>query len=970
MKKVKKIENNAVEAYDVDGKKTILVKTKLYYEDNTVESFAVRDYSKESWGKIVKEKMENFDDFQQNYAAWERTKQIVNVVVPKPRYIVNDGDDDAIGDIVKCHHITIENFLDEKDEVKLCMVDIFDENNHIIDTFCTSKENLNEILVAKVDNITKIIAKGKIDNQVFYERNGAYTMTSDSHKELYVKVDFYIDDVNKQSYAILHKQMLDGSIVYEKTSIEFGESIVSDEDVENVTYNIRDERGSKTVTEKQFYNFYFGKETSEKEESTLFSTVRKVIFYKEKVTDPDNSKAAIIYSNGVIKYVSRQQGFKKASKLDDKDIVMNLLKTELDANLDTYVKEATESEKEKTTKDKKGFFSTIFNKIKKNKIAKRIVAGVVAAVMLITGGALIGKKLSKDKTEIPKNTDIVDSQIDKITNNKDNNSNENNKKVYYNNSFEITNNLKNKNQSRYSFLKDTGDYLVDYNITKAEKFKEQDSDKEAKLAHTFDEVAVQYLLYNDVSGNKINEIFGDMYLSFDDLFNEYMLGVSQDALAHNIQNSNLDKSKILVSEQAKEFYKKYDNMFTEMNSKEKASDKQKYMVLFYDTVREDFPELKSGELDEIDGYKLTVIEFIKAIEHMNISVDNGFTADETQFFTELEDVVVRDRISEIVTVNNADTIVGDNFGNKDYLPTVEDYEELIVSELEETDSYYIDEENRDVTIYDSYKNNINGIKEEAKKQEDKKDNKDNKDNKNKTTNTNNNSNNSSNNNYSSNGGNSSNYYPTNDGGLLTGPYEPQSTVVEDNSSVEDSDSNIYDDDSNSTVTVPAEDQQVAGSEASDQVISPEDMQLANDNASDQFIVEDNVADDYVAGEDVTSDYVPNDDYSGDYYGSDDGTLSLDSFFTTSNANDIPYSDETLGETVDQNSDLISQVKNNIVQNSTTVDDNTATVAAQDVVAGDENLQSLYDQYADMIVEMMGTDTPELEIDGKVYTIHL
>ena len=163
---------------------------------------------------------------------------------------------------------------------------------------------------------------------------------------------------------------------------------------------------------------------------------------------------------------------------------------------------------------------------------------------------------------------------------------------------------------------------------------------------------------------------------------------------------------------------------------------------------------------------------------------------------------------------------------------------------------------------------------------------------------------------------------------------------------------------------------MAGSEASDQVISPEDMQLANDNASDQFIVEDNVADDYVAGEDVTSDYVPNDDYSGDYYGSDDGTLSLDSFFTTSNANDIPYSDETLGETVDQNSDLISQVKNNIVQNSTTVDDNTATVAAQDVVAGDENLQSLYDQYADMIVEMMGTDTPELEIDGKVYTIHL
>ena len=119
---------------------------------------------------------------------------------------------------------------------------------------------------------------------------------------------------------------------------------------------------------------------------------------------------------------------------------------------------------------------------------------------------------------------------------------------------------------------------------------------------------------------------------------------------------NLFKANMFTSQEGFDFYNKYDTLFTEMNSNDSKEVKQEYMIKFYDMVRKDFSGIDNN-YENIESYKLSVLEFIEAMKNMNITVDNQFNKEENDYFEGLYDQIIDKKIDEIVKIQNSNYYV-------------------------------------------------------------------------------------------------------------------------------------------------------------------------------------------------------------------------------------------------------------------------------------------------------------------------
>lgn len=103
--------------------------------------------------------------------------------------------------------------------------------------------------------------------------------------------------------------------------------------------------------------------------------------------------------------------------------------------------------------------------------------------------------------------------------------NESENTIEYNTTFDILNILQNKNESRYNFLNNVSKTLLNYNINEANNFLEED--KDTKISHTFEEIAIEYLTYNDISVSELHDILGDTFLDRDTLIDTFKKSVKQ-----------------------------------------------------------------------------------------------------------------------------------------------------------------------------------------------------------------------------------------------------------------------------------------------------------------------------------------------------------------------------------------------------------------------------------------------------------
>lgn len=329
------------------------------------------------------------------------------------------------------------------------------------------------------------------------------------------------------------------------------------------------------------------------------------------------------------------------------------------------------------------------------------VAGLSAGILLLCGAIKLFKTEENSNVKLKSNSSSqTDSSSTKDTNNEQNN------KLSFVHSEELNEFLlkvRESNESRYNFYKSVNDTLGLYNLV--DSFILRDPDKETRLAHSIEEIEAEYLLYNDVSGEEIHKIFGNTRLEQEELVINFENAMKEDAHYHNLHHTGIyDKSQLLRDEKSRAIYSKYYLLFSNMNSVSYKEEKKAYMKEFYDMVRKDLGIAAKATLD---SSKLVILEFIRAMENMNITVENSFTKEEKDYIDNMYNKYIVDKFSNIARTQNARVIIESDNSKIEEETSLKKFEELEVNELTNSCAYYLDR--RDITNYDSYIRNTNGL---------------------------------------------------------------------------------------------------------------------------------------------------------------------------------------------------------------------------------------------------------------------
>lgn len=946
MKNANKIINTFYNTKTKEDQKIKIVATKIIYEDGTEETFtttckATDDKIPAELGKVLEQKINNYNMLIHDTEKWISYR---NYIIDEVNLRYLDGDIvNTQEDIIKAKDIEISYIEDSN----MAIITVTDKKGEE-DSFTCDKDNVEDVLYNKIDNYKRLAKKGKIRVTEHREET--------KEENTILNINYIVGKNIDEDYAEVTYIDEQGNQHMKETSIEDANSMLYDYKLEDkkekvVNYYERIKNEQRDLTEKEFYVIYnrhvsgkedYAERKDAKEEPSVNARknnnpteLTKVVFYKFKdKNNKDRIKTLLIYNNGATRVVNRKEGILSAISIADEygikeedyqdlldaGVVVTTSGEELKQNFGKYIRSAQKGiplEKPTAFGKVSNFFKKIGQKIKKN--VKKVIALAVAAVTVITGASILGKNSNKNKVkDIPQTTKVMQDSSNKNNTIKTNNESENT--IEYNTTFDILNILQNKNESRYNFLNNVSKTLLNYNINEANNFLEED--KDTKISHTFEEMAIEYLTYNDISVSELHDILGDTFLDRDTLIDTFKKSVKQDALAHNIQTSNIDKSDMFTTQEGKDFYNKYNELFTKMNNSEEKVEKQKYVKEFYSMLREDFKGMENNNYNDIESYKLCIKEFLPAMQHMNITAGNELNETEQKYMASLQEVIINNKLSGITTTQNARAYVDPEFGEVDNLPNIEEFGDMLTEELADSSNEYKGEELRNVRNYDSYKEHINGtgnlknideVTEETV-----------------SNTTDNYSNNSNNNTYTNVD------YPEES-------YEPHSVVVEDDENTNS------DEETNNNETIPEEDRVPADDNAADQIITSEDQEKADDNAADQIIVDDNDNN----SEDNTNPGIEDDD-----------SLSLDDFISsddqiTSNDTVIDYDDS-----VSTDGALNDNYTNETTNGSDAVTPDTALPDPNT-----DSMQSLSNEaLADMLVESMASYP--VEESGVVYTMHL
>lgn len=237
--------------------------------------------------------------------------------------------------------------------------------------------------------------------------------------------------------------------------------------------------------------------------------------------------------------------------------------------------------------------------------------------------------------------------------------------------------------------------------------------KDVKPALTFDEIIALQQAYNNYTPEQIKAIFNGANIKSQDMARAYRDANLQLMGAYVIQTREnpVDMSGIINSEEGKEFYQKYQNLF--LDAKEATGeDKLKKIELFYQEVRKDFPITQdvrtegiahADDYATIESYKYSVTPIIAAAEIMfqNYEVDYTLKDGEIDFLNDLGLCNLADetfeRIETITLTNPED--------NKNPLYT--QYRDAIIYMLKADGNYYVDDEHRELTKLDAFQQQVN-----------------------------------------------------------------------------------------------------------------------------------------------------------------------------------------------------------------------------------------------------------------------
>lgn len=375
---------------------------------------------------------------------------------------------------------------------------------------------------------------------------------------------------------------------------------------------------------------------------------------------------------------------------------------------DTSDAEETGIENDEETGKKKGFFARIKDKLKKNKLIKRIGICVTAlAVGLGLYGCAAKKTLAGEmyNSNIPSMETTIDKDdfytashvLYRYNNDKYDD-------YGYNQLLEVTHNKFQREQ-----MVNVRDALVGFNDIFARNYVENGVRPSLK----WDEVVAMHSAYNDWTKEEIRAYFNGAEIHSEDMSRAYKDASLQlmGAYAIETRENPVDVSMLIDSEEGKEFYERYHEAF--LQCKEATGDERQEKVKeFYDMVRRDFPVTEpvrtegishAENYEKLEPYMLSVVPMISATEMMyqNLPKDYTLNDKEVAWFNDLGLCNRADKTFErIETI----TLMAEE-DNKN--PLYEQFRATMIEILKNNDMYYVDDETRELTKLESFQDAVN-----------------------------------------------------------------------------------------------------------------------------------------------------------------------------------------------------------------------------------------------------------------------
>lgn len=372
------------------------------------------------------------------------------------------------------------------------------------------------------------------------------------------------------------------------------------------------------------------------------------------------------------------------------------------------VNSATKSTGGKATKGKKGFFKRIAEKIKNNKLVKRIALCVTAlaiglgayscAARNTKAGQMTNSNISSASTDNNRTADDiyastpVNSAYDYHT---------------YAGLLQTTHNL-----SQKRIMQQMGENLDYFNGTFAEKYANDKT--KVKAALSWDEIVALNLAYNDHEKFAIEAMFNGSQIDQTKLSNAYKTATLQLTGAYVIgtRKNPVNSYKMIQSEEGQEFVKKYEDMLLDCKETTSDSDKIKKVNKFYTELYKDFPiDSKIREegiahadsRNTLESYKLAVTPIVAASEMMfqNLDIDHTLSDKAVSYFNDLGLCNIADaKFEKAMNITlNAEM--------NELIPTYEQFKKAKIKELTAADRYVTDDSSRDLSQLEEFKKIVN-----------------------------------------------------------------------------------------------------------------------------------------------------------------------------------------------------------------------------------------------------------------------
>ena len=393
----------------------------------------------------------------------------------------------------------------------------------------------------------------------------------------------------------------------------------------------------------------------------------------------------------------------------------------IEDSVDEDIEEQFELNNEKPKK--KGILRRLHDKLSAKKgFGYKVTAIALAAVIALSS---FGYALSKKAKEgVMHNSNITTTTVDDIDKNRTTETTKNNDStvldqvlIESNNNFydnytydellQVTNNSTQKRA-----MANVATNLRAFNGDFAKAYIEEG--KEIKAALSFEEMIALQQAYNEYSKQDLHAIFNGADIRSSDLSRAYKNGSLQLMGAYVIETreNQVDVSSLIESEEGKEFYHRYHEMFLACKEAE-GQEKLDRVNEFYKSVREDFPitqEVRtegishSDAYGSIEAYKLAVTPMIAAAEMMYQNLDIDYTLDDSEI----------DFLNDIGLCNYADktferieTITLSCYEEDETNPTYEQYKNSIIRMLKADNMYVTDDAHRDLSQLDRFQDAVN-----------------------------------------------------------------------------------------------------------------------------------------------------------------------------------------------------------------------------------------------------------------------